>query len=376
MKRSTLFLIMTGLCLEVFAQPNLDSLYAVWQDPQRPDTVRTDAFKNYIARGYINSKPDSAFLLAEALIDFAEAHDLLKEKGIGYGLQASALSNQGSYARAITILEKCIVIFEETRYQKGMTAALNNIGRIHFQQGNFPKALAYYQRGLSLSEAQGNKDGMAVALNAIGSIHLQQGDHAKALDHFQRSVAMSNGSGYKFAAASALANIGAVYALQKEHAKALDYLQQAVALSEELGSRNNMALPLATMSSIYSELGDYPKAFEYCERGLAIFTELGDKDGIAASLHNRGTFHALLGEHQKAVEYCSRALAIAQETGALARQKDACNCLYYTYKAMGKGMRHYPTWNGRAPSTIPYKLPRRPRNWSRWSSRSRCSRTA
>ncbi len=92
MKRTTLFLLVASLQVGTAAQPNLDSLYAVWEDPQRPDTVRTEAYVAYIWNGFLFNDPDSAFLLAEDLITFAEAQDLPGQRARAYSLQGTALA--------------------------------------------------------------------------------------------------------------------------------------------------------------------------------------------------------------------------------------------------------------------------------------------
>ena len=55
-------------------QTNADSLFAVWQDGTQSDSTRTEAFCAYVYDRYVNSKPDTVLVLAEALIDYAEEH--------------------------------------------------------------------------------------------------------------------------------------------------------------------------------------------------------------------------------------------------------------------------------------------------------------
>lgn len=69
-QRTSAFLLTLLLGLSATAQ-QLDSLLAVWRDPQRPDSVRISAYSKYVTEGYLHSDPDSAFVLAEALIAFS-----------------------------------------------------------------------------------------------------------------------------------------------------------------------------------------------------------------------------------------------------------------------------------------------------------------
>lgn len=65
----------------VVAQPNLplelaDSLWEVWEDDTRHDTVRLNAIYDYAWDGYLYTQPDSAFYYSQLQYDFAKARNL------------------------------------------------------------------------------------------------------------------------------------------------------------------------------------------------------------------------------------------------------------------------------------------------------------
>ncbi|MBK8228039.1 MAG: tetratricopeptide repeat protein [Flavobacteriales bacterium] len=76
---------------------------------------------------------------------------------------------------------------------------------------------------------------------------------------------------------------------------------------------------------------------EYHQKALAMREELGDKSGLAISLNNIGLVYRGQGKASLAIGYCRKSLALAEEIGAWDLQKDACQCHYDAYKAMGKG---------------------------------------
>ena len=67
---------------------NFDSLWRVWNDVARPDSSRIQAIHKMSWDGYLFSHPDSSFLLAQLLYDFARERNL-KET------MAKALRTQG-----------------------------------------------------------------------------------------------------------------------------------------------------------------------------------------------------------------------------------------------------------------------------------------
>jgi adenylate cyclase len=67
MKKLLLIILISfsGLCLT--AHPNLDSLLSVWNDHDQNDSLRANAYRDYIRFGIFFSAPDSACILAEEL---------------------------------------------------------------------------------------------------------------------------------------------------------------------------------------------------------------------------------------------------------------------------------------------------------------------
>ena len=50
-----------------------------------------------------------------------------------------------------------------------------------------------------------------------------------------------------------------------------------------------------------------------------------------------GQTYVELGNFTRAMTYCKKGLTLAEELEQLPNQKEACNCLYLTYKASGNG---------------------------------------
>ncbi len=86
MKIRLLLLLLFLSSTSLKAQTNLDSLHTIWQDETQTDSTRTYAFKAYIGSGFLLNKPDTAFVLAENLIAFAEEKQFIMAKGEAYSI--------------------------------------------------------------------------------------------------------------------------------------------------------------------------------------------------------------------------------------------------------------------------------------------------
>jgi len=358
-------------------QYKLDSLLRVWNDPAQPDSIRAKAYQKYIRKGWLYSNPDTAAILADVLITFGEKNLYINAKAMG--LQTKGLSQylKGDYANALKFYTQSTKIFEQLSDLKGVAASLGNIGNVYWAQGEYATALEYLTQGLKLDEKLGDQKGIAASLSNIGNIYGEQGDFTKALDYYTRSLKIGEQLGDRKEIANSLHNIGIVYHMQGNYTVALDYYTQSIKMEEQSGNQQGMANGLNNIGSIYSEKGDYSKAMEYYLQSLNIYEQVGDQQGVGYSLNNIGFIYNEIGEYSKALDYCFRSLIIEEQLGdkkgiasalrnigniyrhqgnytkaidyckkgfelslsisALITQKNTCQCLYDTYKAMGKG---------------------------------------
>ncbi len=369
-----IFFSFAAICLKA---QQLDSLYTVWEDPAQTDSMRTIAYRDYIRKGFIYSNTDSAIALAQHLLHFGElqayptatahAYNLLGvaswlksdfSKALEYyqrsfeifeeakdkmGLATSLYNigliyqNQSEYSRALSYFQQSLKIREEIRDMMGIAINLNSIGNIYADQGIFPKAIDYYQRSLKIKERLGDVREMAGSLTNIGLIYSDQGEYSQALNYQQQSLEIFEEIKDKRGLTISLLNIGLVYQNLGEFHRALEYYQRGLKISEEMGYHQITAQILNNLGSVYENLSEFPKAFDYFHRGLKISEEIENKWVMALALGNIGILYRKQGDNLKALKYCSEGLSLSQEIGALIDEKIACQCLYDTYKAMGKG---------------------------------------
>ena len=374
-------LLYAALCITtvpVCAQNSLDSLYTLWKNKSLEDSIRSDAFSNYIKKGFLISNPDTVLILAEELHSFAQKSGYLKAKATAYNLEgisyyfksdypsalinydrslkineeiddrkgvSKSLSNmslihriQGNYFEAMSLVKRSLEIAEEAGDIEATIIALANIGLMYSGQSNYPKALEYNQRVLKLSEETGDKKGMQRSLTSIGIIYKGQENYSKALDCFNRALEINKTIGNRRGVGVSLNNLGSVFWDQKTHSKALDYFEQSLKIQEELDDLSSIANTLNNIGEIYEEKEDYINALENSRRALDISNDIGDKTRSASSLIQIGKLKHKQGNYKNSITACKEAMVICQEVGAMKEEKGACQCLYDSYKAMGKSI--------------------------------------
>jgi len=283
----------------------------------------------------MQKEPDSAFVLAQSMIDFSIAQNYQYGEAKGYNIQAVSMAIQSNYYKALYYNQKSLSIKEAIGDLKGVSGSLNNIGIIYGIKGDNPKKLHYLERSLKINEQLGFEKGIATNLNNIGEIYQNQENNAKAFEYYSRSLQINKKLGYPKRVAAALNNIGVIHVREKNNEKALQSYFESLKIREELDDQHGVSSTLHNIANVYQEQGDYTKALEYIARSLTIRNEIGDQKGVVGLLTNNGMIYFNQKKYRKAISFCEKGLSLAKDIEVLEPQREACYCLYSTYKALG-----------------------------------------
>ena len=153
------------------SQVNIDSLWNVWNDKEKPDTNRLGSLMEIIFHEYLFSQPDSAFYFAQLQYDFAKS---VKNKiwiSKALNIQGVTFHVKSNYNEALFYYKKSLTMAEKIGYREGMANNFVNIGSIYHKQNNYEEALLYYNKSLELTKETDDKRGMAASFHNIGSIY-------------------------------------------------------------------------------------------------------------------------------------------------------------------------------------------------------------
>lgn len=278
------------------AQVKLDSLWNVWKDESRPDTIRLQAMQRICIKGYLYSKPDTAFIVANTMYDFALEKNLKVYLVSALNILGASCSIQGDNVRGIEYFTRSLKIAEEIKDYKSMINSYNNIGVIYHEQQNDEKAIEYYSLSLAISEKLNKKSGIAFALG----------------------------------------NLGNVYNELRQYDKALAAQNRCLQLTEEIGDKEGHANALHSLSVIHLDKEEYEKTLDFSKRAHDEYEKLGDLQGIANTFTFTALAYSRTGQKQKAIEHLKKALAISQESGFVGSMREISQYLYEIYKEEGK----------------------------------------
>jgi tetratricopeptide (TPR) repeat protein len=332
-----------GFSQSALPRKQADSLWRIWKDNRKPDTLRLKALDQYLSDGYLYSLPDSAMYFSILQYEFAKSKGLKKQiasaltnqgsvfylksdfnraidlfmqslkiqRDLGNDLRVANLLNNiglsysslGEFEKAKEYYKESLTISEELGDKKTIANTLNNIGNIFYYQSDYLNALNYYTQGLKLREQSGDKKGISVSLNNIGATLREQGDLAKAIEYYSKSLKLDEETGNNVSLAFSLSNIGVIYQDRREHQKAIQYFEKSLKIRKELGDKIGEAAVLTNIGNTLSSMNDYKNAIDYHFLSLEIQQTIGDKSGVANSLNNIGNIYTAQRDYEKALNY-------------------------------------------------------------------------
>lgn len=297
------------------------------------------------------------------------------QNGDDFYQKGEALQNAGNYAEALHFFENSLDIYKEKGNTKGAGDALNKIGTMYYYQGKYLEAMNYFNRCAEVYQKINNIKGVSSAMNNIGAIHYYLGNHLKALEYYKKAVGIQEKLGDQKIIAATTQNIGGIYLNIKDFGNAMKYYKRANAIYQKLNDQKSLAQNLNGIGEIYMKQHDFKNARENFIKSLQIAEALNDKQKITEVLFNLGELFRMQNDVEQARNYynqslktavkisnlqytsvsqialgnillqkgkaeearikCETALSMAEKLGAVSVKKDACDCLYKTYKLLG-----------------------------------------
>lgn len=330
-----LFLVVS--CFGLNAQTNLDSLYSVWLDDTQTDSVRILAFDEYIFDRYMESNPDSAILMADAMINFGMEKKYDEAKSLGYEIIGYGHYQKSDFTLALVNFKIALELAENAGLEKFKSGLINTIGVLYGTLGNRTRELEYYQRSLRISEEMNKKEHIEIAVSNIGEIYFALENYTRALEYFERGLQLEKEMGDSLGYAMSLNLIADVFRKQQDFERALAYSQHALKINEEFNDNQGIVESYFSIGDTYKEQGEFELALQYFNKGLETNEGYGASERNVESLFKVGSIYREQNDFQRALGYCRLSLGLARELGMMRHQRDACECLYLTYRSHNRG---------------------------------------
>lgn len=259
--------------------------------------------------------------LSKALLAYELARTIADGAGLAK-VSASALNNigrvqydQAEYTQALETLKKSLAQSEALHDEAEMSRSLNNIGTVYSDIGEFGLAQDAFQKSLELGRKVRSAQLISNALGNLGILSGKRGDYIQALALLKQGLDLDLPSDKRAQAIDYL-DIGNVFLWQGNHAQSEQYFTRASDLAEAAGSKPLVAYALMSLGRIAQFEGEMDEAVRKYQRSQALLSELGDKAYLADLLTFIGSAYSARGEQDKALESLQKGLEIQKAIGA------------------------------------------------------------
>ena len=333
-----LFLSVLFFGSQVIAQSPIDSLYSIWNDATRNDTVRLNAMNElaYTAvagpYGFVIG-PDSLLVLVDEMNALASRIGSERYQ-VDANIQRARAHLIMKNPAALEAAKQALETAEETGYLYGQFRAIGLIG-VSYRQANNPiKALDYLNKaflnGLDYKEDEASSifgeiksfsynKSVASLHNMMGEINRGMGSYSKALEHYELALRGHLLDNNPVEVAAVKSNIGTVYEKLEENDKAMTYYEEALAVFEEFGHLKYQGNALGNMANIYMAQKSFERAEEYMNHNLKIQKKFGPPYEAQAYM-SLANLNIDKKDFKKAFEYTNKAEEILAPLGAQAKE--------------------------------------------------------
>ncbi len=309
--------------LNASAQTNNKSLKSIWENPQKPDSVRFNAITKFYESNTL-SQPDSVIQVTDFHFELAEkrannqekikalseksyvyfvkgnaskAEELLKEAikiqitlndsialARAYTNLASIYGAQSKFVETIKYYNYSLKIFEDTKQEKLEAAVLGNIGLVYYDLKNYEIALDYFEKSLRIYTKLNLQDKVGYISLYIGAIDYEKGNYTKSIDLAEKAIKIFEENNNLLSKSDCYALLAKSYQKANNIDKAVTNINKSLELNQKLENTTRIIQNKIFLAELYLD-SDISKATQIGEGVLATIDSTSDKNS-KASLYN------------------------------------------------------------------------------------------
>ncbi len=310
--RFCLFYIFLLFTTNVKAQnsENLKKYWETYKDQKLHDTTRLDALTS-IAEIYRNSKPDSAIVLCDDLINYANNKKQYKYVVYAYNIKGHSAMNKGNNDDALQFYLKALDINKKENNIITIGQSYNNIATIYQKKADFKNTLYYYLEALKVYEQKkGTEVYISNTYNNLGRFYSSQKNYDVSLDYIQKALIIKQKLNDKKELANTYNNLGIVYRLKKDYDNAIKAQTNALEIRKNILDKIGLANSYTNIGNLYQLQKNYDKSIAYFLKALTINKELSNKEGVEIVYASLTNIYSIMENDSTARKYADSTLLV------------------------------------------------------------------
>jgi len=284
--------------------------------------------------------PDSVQFYAMEGLRLSQKYGFAPGEGRAYFLLGSTYRGQQEYGQSLQYFEKARDFLTRRGNTRGIIAATNALGVIHWDIGNLDRALEYYLEATKLGEEAGERQQIASTYSNLGSVYHQMGDFAKADEYFEKSLVINE---KQKDPESQVLTIGTLinqtdnFMFMEKWEAARTALAKAIEKSEALDYKQGLLRAKNHQTRLELKSENYERVIQLAKEILAgVDPQKNPDQQLVLNAHrNLAKAHFHLGHSQKALQEAEAAMAYAKQY-SIGFQYDALETAVFVNKGLGR----------------------------------------
>jgi class 3 adenylate cyclase/tetratricopeptide (TPR) repeat protein len=235
----------------------------------------------------------------------------------------------GDYAKATSMLQRCVPLFERLGNLNELATASGFLGVALATTGQFQEALKFGDQGLRIAQEIQNLPAEAADYYYRAWIYEQRGEWPRVVDDCRAGLEVAERIPDPFRICAVTCMLGQGLFRLGEEQRGLESLQRGIRLAEELGTTYLLAWALTWLCDAHLARRDGEAAFACASRALSLVgtgTELYG-ESLASRCYGEALGQSDPARLEEAEAHMRRAIAIQEQNGMkpqLARSYVAC----------------------------------------------------
>jgi tetratricopeptide (TPR) repeat protein len=340
MKNIFLVVCLLGSSISI-AQRSLDSLWTVWNNNTRVDSVRMQALYEICRDYYAYSRPDSSLLLCDRLYKMAEARRMKSFAAKTLNVKLVAFVTKGENDSALACGRRVLELYRSIGHYQGVTMMADNIAVIYMNQGSYYQSLNLLFKSLRLKEHLHDSLLLSSSFINISKIYNYLGILDSAVCYQERALTIVERRGPRPALLTVVSNLGNFYQRKKQMEKSLMFYERARKLAEEFGAGLRLAQVYNNLTCYYRDNNDLKKALAYQNKSVEICQGLNNQVALAESMHLLSTVYYYMEQLEKARAIAEGAISLLGDEKMPELRRDMyadLGNIYYNQKNYNKAL--------------------------------------
>ena len=214
--------------------------------------------------------------------------------------EADRETQQSSYYKAITILEKALVIAEKIESDKFQGIIYSKIANLYFNLEKYKEANFTIIKAMTIQSRIDDKVNLAVYRYTCGIIYLAQGDYTNALDYFKSAKTIFEEENYNELVAKVTLNEAKAHIAQDHLSEANALVDKAIILSKQYKLPVIQGSALIKSATIACKEGKHNRALAQATEGSNLAKANGNLDVLNESYKVLSSIYEETGNYQLA----------------------------------------------------------------------------